>query len=101
MKYLKYLWYVIRHKYYVGIMCFKMGLYWQGLMHDNHKFRWFPFVTYANHFYGGKEIKGNSATGYSKPTTDPDDPDFDLAWLYHQKSQRHHWQFFILKEDNG
>ncbi len=101
MKYLKYFWYVIRHKYYVGIMCFKMGLYWQGLVHDNIKFTCFPFKAYANHFYSGKKIKGTSKTGYSKPTTDVDDPEFDLAWLYHQKSQRHHWQFFILKEDNG
>lgn len=100
-KYFKYLRYVIRHKFYVMIYCFKFGLYWQGLTHDLHKLRWFPFVTYANHFYGGKKVKGNSPTGYAKPTTDLDDPAFDLAWLYHQKSQRHHWQFFVLMEDDG
>jgi len=99
--YLKYFWYVIKHKFFVGIFCFKMGLYKQGLWHDMHKFRKFPFITYAKHFYGGKQIKGNSKTGYSKPTTDLDDPDFDKAWLFHQKTQLHHWQFWVLMEENG
>jgi hypothetical protein len=26
--------------------------------------------------------------------------DFDLAWLYHQKRNKHHWQFFVLLNDN-
>jgi len=101
MIYLKYLWYVLRHKFFVGVFCFQEGLYTQAIWHDMHKLRKFPFIAYAKHFYGGKKIKGQSPTGYSKPTTDLDDPDFDKAWLYHQKSQMHHWQFWILMEDSG
>ena len=39
-------------------------------------------------------------TGYYKPT-DTDDPAFDFAWLLHQKRGRHHWQWWVLPEDEG
>lgn len=102
-KYLKYLWYVLRHKFYVGVFCIKMGLYAQGMWHDMHKLRRFPFIAYANHFYGnrnGRTLQGDSATGYSKPVK-TDDLEFDRAWLFHQKTQKHHWQFWVLLEDSG
>lgn len=99
-KYLKYLKYVIKHKFYVGYFCFQEGLYIRGIFHDMHKFRWFPFKAYANYFYGDKKVEGNSPTGYSKPIK-THDTDFDKAWLFHQKTQKHHWQFWILQEDDG
>lgn len=34
MKNIKYL---LKHKYYVAIACFKYGLYWQGITHDLDK----------------------------------------------------------------
>lgn len=98
MKYIKYLKYLIRHKYYVMVECFKNGLYWRGMMHDLSKFKSSEFVPYANFFYG-KEKKRDK-TGYYKPT-DTGDKDFDFAWLLHQKVNRHHWQFWMLPEDEG
>jgi hypothetical protein len=35
---IKYLNYLLRHKWYVGIECFKKGLIWRGLVHDLSKF---------------------------------------------------------------
>jgi hypothetical protein len=100
-KYFKYFWYIVKHKWYVGIFCFKEGLYWRGIFHDMHKLRPFPFWAYANYFYGkNHEIKGKSETGYSKPSKTCD-PNFDKAWLFHQKTQKHHYQFWILLEDCG
>ena len=99
-KLLKYLSYVIKHKFYVGVFLFNEGYYWQALTHDISKFRWFPFKTYANYFYGEREPEGDSETGYSKPITTID-KDFDMAWLLHQKINPHHWQFWILLEDDG
>ena len=87
MKHLKYLRYVLWHKWFVMVECFKNGLILRGLLHDLSKFRpseWFP---YANFFYG-------------KPT-DTNKTFFDLAWLFHQKRNDHHWQYWILSEDNG
>jgi len=99
-KYLKYLKYVIKHKYYVAYFCFKNGLYWQGIFHDISKFGWDTFITYANHFYSGKYTEGNSETGYSKPVK-TDDPEFDYSWLIHQRTQKHHYQFWILVNEKG
>jgi hypothetical protein len=71
-------------------------------MHDISKLlpdEWFP---YANYFYGAKHdiTRGRDSTGYYKPT-DTGDEAFDFAWLLHQKRNRHHWQWWILPEDNG
>ena len=102
MKYLKYLHYIVRHKWYVMYECFKKGLIWRGLLHDLSKFYPSEFVPYANYFYGNKSDikKGRNSTGYYKPT-DTGDVAFDFAWLLHQKRNRHHWQWWILPEDNG
>lgn len=97
MKYIKYLSYVIRHKYYVCIECFKVGLYWRGVMHDMSKFLPSEFIPYANFFY---KKQPRDKTGYYKPT-DTGDAAFDFAWLLHQKRNRHHWQWWMLPEDNG
>lgn len=102
MKYLKYLWYVLRHKWFVFIECCKLGIPWRGVVHDDSKLRWSEFVPYAKHFYGkGSNIRrGRDSTGYYKPT-DTGDPPFDFAWLLHQKRNDHHWQWWILPEDEG
>ncbi len=46
----------------------------------------------------GKTIRNK--TGYYKPT-DTGDTAFDFAWLLHQKRNRHHWQWWVLPEDDG
>jgi len=99
MKFIKYLSYMLRHKWFVMIECFKLGLYWQGLVHDLSKFRLDEFIPYVNYFYGKKQIIRDK-TGYYKPTDTGDDA-FDFAWLLHQKRNRHHWQWWILLEDSG
>ena len=30
-----------------------------------------------------------------------DDGSFDSAWLLHQKRNAHHWQYWVLLEDEG
>ena len=103
MKYVRYLWYVIRHKWFVFVECWKEHQIWLGLLHDWSKFLPSEFVPYARHFYGsGKRgiSEGRDSTGYYKPT-DTGDPAFDFAWLLHQKRNKHHWQWWILPEDNG
>lgn len=100
MKYLKYLRYVIVHKWFVFLACWKRGLYWKGIVHDLSKFRPSEFLPYAEHFHGPKAKKWRDETGYYKPTQTGDDA-FDFAWLLHQKVNNHHWQWWILPEDDG
>lgn len=85
-KHLKYLRYLILHKWHVGRACFRNGLYWQGIIHDWSKFLPSEWVAYADFFYGD-DIKDRDA--------------FDRAWLLHQHRNPHHWQHWVLRNDNG
>jgi hypothetical protein len=106
---LAYLSYVLRHKWFVFLECCRMGIPWLGLIHDLSKFRPSEWSPYVNHFHGpnSHHKDGSHApqqirdeTGYYKPT-DTGDAAFDFAWLLHQKRNRHHWQWWVLPEDNG
>ncbi len=97
-KHLRYLSYVLRHKWFVFVECCKLGIPWRGFWHDWSKFRWDEWKAYANYFYGPQPIR--DSVGYYKPTNTGDCA-FDFAWLLHQKRNRHHWQWWILPEDNG
>ncbi len=94
----QYLKYLLRHIYFVSYACFKKGIWLRGLLHDISK--WLPdeWIPYANFFYGKEKLR--NTTGYYKPT-DTGNTAFDFAWLLHQKRNRHHWQFWVLPEDNG
>lgn len=98
--YLKYFWYIVKHKWFVMIECFRVGLFWRGLVHDLSKLFPSEFFPYANYFYGKKEKEHKLESGYYKPAT-TEDRIFDFAWLLHQKRNRHHWQWWILPEDEG
>lgn len=99
MIYLRYLRYVVRHKWCVMVACFRHGLLWRGIVHDWHKLRPCEFVPYAKHF-GGRISTGRNATGYYKPTN-TGDAAFDLAWFRHIKLGQHHWQYWCIPEHDG
>lgn len=90
MKYIKYLWYLIRHRWFVMIECFKEGLIWQGLVHDLDKFRWDSFKCYSD-FMDSKRFTTSipealySRTGNRK---------MNMVWLRHRKTNKHHWQYY-------
>jgi len=99
LKNCSYLW---RHKWFVMLECFKRGIYWRGLTHDLSKVLPDEFVPYGNYF-GRKADAGSTGrdkTGYYK-ATDTGDPEFDFSWLLHQKRNKHHWQWWMLPEDEG
>lgn len=97
MIYLKYLKYVLRHRWFVFVECCKSRIVWLGLVHDLSKFRLDELIPYARHFNGNIK-KGRDSTGYYKPV-DTGDSAFDFAWLLHQKRNKHHWQWWILPND--
>ena len=85
---LKYASYVFRHKWYVLLEAQRLGILKRGLLHDWSKFlpdEWFPYV--AN-FYGTEK----SPKIYY---------DFNVAWLKHIHRNPHHWQHYLLHEDEG
>lgn len=95
--YLQYLKYIIRHKYYVMIECFKYGLYWRGLIHDISKFLPSEFFPYVKYFYINERFEKYKIE-YNKIE---DDKKFNYAWLFHIKRNPHHWQHWVLLEDEG
>jgi hypothetical protein len=95
---LKYLSYVIRHKVFVYRAGRKLGLgRWQLLVHDLSKFlpsEWFPYV-YT--FYLKQHVKTGELGYYHIPG---ELQAFDRAWLLHQKRNPHHWQYWVLIQDD-
>jgi len=105
-KYIKYIKYVLRHKWYVFIECCKKGIYWRGIMHDMSKFRLDEFIPYARFFYGKyvsyEDMPKFLSMDYSKILTkEKIEDDFDIAWLKHIHRNKHHWQYWLLQEDDG
>lgn len=117
MMHVRYLRSLLRHKWYVGVAGVRVGpshpLLWplwllQLLVHDWSKFLPSEWGPYARKFYGGPYIR--CAANVTPMRGDSDYPpkydqvrvdrEFDVAWLLHQNRQPHHWQFWILLEDN-
>ena len=103
-KHLKYLWYVIRHKWFVFVECCKLGIPFRGIIHDLSKFLPSEWTPYVNYFYGDSTGEGLAAIGefglaelapYGFYTKDK----FNFAWNHHQKRNPHHWQYWILQND--
>lgn len=96
----QYLKYLVRHKRFVYREGRKLRLgRWQLLVHDISKFlpdEWGPYV---NYFYRSPEAKQRWAS--KGRYADTGDAAFDLAWLKHQKRNRHHYQWWILPQDDG
>lgn len=81
---LKYLWYFLKHKWYVFQECRKYRLFWRGVIHDWTKLIPQEWVAYVDHYYG------------------TDDPTiFDRAANHHQKHNDHHWQYWVYLKDSG
>lgn len=121
-KYIKYFWYIVKHKWYVMIECFKRGLIWRGVAHDLSKFLPDEFIPYAKYFYGKKLEKncyncnrnigvqcsinyaglgdGRQAITCSGFIA-KNEYRFNIAWLKHIHRNPHHWQYWILLNDNG
>jgi hypothetical protein len=104
MKHWKYLSYLIRHKWFVFRAGLRNGVsVYRLLIHDWSKFlpcEWFPYV---ENFYGKKAwLQKNEPDdcrywSVAQPFIDA----YNEAWLHHQHFNPHHWQHWVLREDNG
>jgi hypothetical protein len=97
VKHLKYLRYVVLHKWYVFVACCKLGIPLRGIVHDWSKFLPSEWMPYAEFFYGPYSWERGSE---SRPPQSVDDA-FDMAWNHHQKRNKHHWQYWIRFGDDG
>ncbi len=89
---LQYLKYIFWHKWYVFVECCKLGVVWRGLVHDMSKLLPSEFFAYREYFYGHYSID---------MMPQMIEEDFEFAWHWHLKRNKHHWQWWITKFDEG
>lgn len=104
--YIKYLYSLLRHKYYVLLAGLKMGKIsiWRLVWHDASKFLPIEFFPYARHFFGfypsmESKIWLRHDYPYKGRTKHSVKKDYDRAWNYHQNHNKHHFQYWILIND--
>lgn len=87
----QYLKYVLRHKYYVLREGRKIHVpLYLLLLHDWTKFLPKEWLPYARTFY-----KPDGSKQYNETYA------FKEAWNHHQKTNKHHWQYWMLTYDRG
>jgi hypothetical protein len=110
MKHLKYLNYVIRHKWFVFLAGIKTQTpFWQLLIHDWSKFLPSEWLPYVNNFYASEDEKfdewSEANTKYGCQEAAPYGhfikDRFTVAWLHHQNRNKHHWQYWVITKDDG
>lgn len=104
MTHWRYLIYLARHKWFVFVAGLRVGApIWRLVIHDWSKFlpcEWFPYVEY---FYGRRAWLRDNEPDDCRfwELAAPYHAAFDRAWLHHQHRNPHHWQHWILREDDG
>ncbi len=77
---------VMHHKSLVGRMCFRVGLYRQGITHDLSKFSPSEFIPSVRYYQEGRKSPVGAerrAQGYSR------------CWLHHKGRNRHHFEYWL------
>ena len=82
---------VNKHRSMVRKLCFKCGLYWQGLTHDLSKYSPVEFWNGVKFYTGTKSphVGEREKYGYSK------------AWLSHKGHNKHHGEYWQDIRSNG
>jgi hypothetical protein len=81
--YLKYLSYLLRHRWWVAYYCLRKGMIWAAITHDLSKFWPDEFAPYAYHFFGGGKEAGADLA-------------FEMAWTKHLHRNPHHPGYWIM-----
>ncbi len=91
MNYFGHLHTINRHKRMVMSLCFKVGLYRQGLLHDLSKYSPVEFLVGVKYYQGTRSPNNaeREAKGYS------------AAWLHHKGRNKHHLEYWIDYSPEG
>lgn len=85
MKWLEHLKKINHHKRLVMQLCFKAGLYRQGLLHDLSKYTPTEFLVGAKYYQGTR----------SPNDAEREDKGYSGAWLHHKGRNKHHLEYWI------
>ena len=108
---MQYAGYVLRHKWFVFVAGLKTKApLWRLLIHDWSKLTPAEWTPYVRKFYGSTPTEARLRHRFGgRPNHDANlrdwqdsiDTGFDKAWLHHQHKNPHHWQHWVLREDDG
>ncbi|MDD3165514.1 MAG: DUF5662 family protein [Oscillospiraceae bacterium] len=73
------------HHILVMMLCFHIGLYRQGLMHDLSKYSWTEFRVGAKYYTGTR----------SPNVGERNDIGYSTAWLHHKGRNKHHFEYWV------
>ncbi len=76
---------ITKHKIKVGKLCFRIGLYKQGFLHDMSKYTPCEFLVGAKYYQGTK----------SPNSVERDEKGYSTAWLHHKGRNKHHWEYWV------
>lgn len=79
------------HKAKVMELCFKCGLYKQGLKHDLSKYTWTELKTGFNYYQGFR----------SPINAQKEEQGYSMSWLQHKGRNPHHWEYWLDNSPNG
>jgi hypothetical protein len=87
---IKHLKIINNHKKFVRKACFKMGLFWQGIMHDMSKYSLTELLI-CKYYSGNRSPHQNAreALGYSP------------SWIHHYHTNKHHFQYWWDESEDG
>ena len=75
---------ITHHKVLVLRHCFRVGLYWQGLVHDLSKYSPTEFKVGVQYYQGDR----------SPNTAERAELGYSTAWLHHKGRNRHHYEYW-------
>lgn len=82
---------VLTHKYWVFYYANRLGITWQGIVHDLSKFSPVEFFEGVKYWNGKRSpiLVAKEQAGIS------------YAWLHHRGRNKHHYEYWIEKLDTG
>lgn len=75
---------VTKHRWLVMVHCFRVGLIWQGLVHDLSKFSPSEFLIGIRYYQGTR----------SPNAAERELNGFSTAWMHHKGRNRHHFEYW-------
>ena len=84
MKIWKHFWTITRHRWLVCCGCFRVGLYWRGLVHDLSKYSPTEFWVGAKYYQGTR----------SPNAAEREDKGYSESWMHHKGRNRHHYEYW-------
>ncbi len=82
---------ITKHKFLVTRLCFRCGLYKQGILHDLSKYSPTEFWAGVKYYQGNRSPidKEKEVLGFSR------------GWLHHKGRNPHHWEYWLDITKNG